>query len=293
MAVGFPVLPGKVQRIVKAAKSSHLSNGVILAMLQHGPGLLFLGLGDGAAVDMFKHEIPQGMVGPVDILRHQNLPRPAGGFDDVADHGIDALLVKIPEAFPQILRNVGIGQNPRPDGIVDVVVDVGDLVGMADDPGLQGFRLPFARVGQKPGKTIHINYFKVDDRAYFVDLPGYGYAQVAASEKERWGKLMEAYFAEGEEITLGVMIVDARHAPTKLDIVMAQLFRDTGCPFLVVANKLDKLKPKEIEPNMQVIRKDLGLSPETLLIPFSAEKGTGRGELVNAIFAATKGKASV
>ena len=68
-----------------------------------------------------------------------------------------------------------------------------------------------------------------------------------------------------------------------------QLFRDTGCPFLVVANKLDKLKPKEIEPNMQVIRRDLGLSEDTLLIPFSAEKGTGRGELVNAIFAAAKG----
>ena len=148
-------------------------------------------------------------------------------------------------------------------------------------------RKNFARVGQKPGKTIHINYFKVDDRAYFVDLPGYGYAQVAASEKERRGKLMEAYFAEAQ-ISLGIMIVDARHAPTKLDIVMAQLFRDTGCPFLVVANKLDKLKPKEIEPNMQVIRRDLGLSADTKLIPFSAEKGTGRGELVNAIFAAAK-----
>ena len=149
-------------------------------------------------------------------------------------------------------------------------------------------RKNFARVGQKPGKTIHINYFKVDDRAYFVDLPGYGYAQVAASEKERWGKLMEAYFAEGEEIALGVMIVDARHAPTKLDVVMAQLFRDTGCPFLVVANKLDKLKPKEIEPNMQLIRQELGLAEDIPLIPFSAEKGTGRGELVNAIFAAAK-----
>ena len=144
-------------------------------------------------------------------------------------------------------------------------------------------RRNFARVGQKPGKTIHINYFKVDGRAYFVDLPGYGYAQVAASEKERWGKLMEAYFARAEDISLGVMIVDARHAPTKLDCVMAELFQSTGCPFLVVANKLDKLKKSEIEPNMQCIRQTLHLSEETMLLPFSAEKGTGRNELVRAI----------
>ena len=149
-------------------------------------------------------------------------------------------------------------------------------------------RKNFARVGQKPGKTIHINYFKVDEQAYFVDLPGYGYAQVAVSEKERWGKLMERYFAEPEHISLGVMIVDARHAPTKLDCVMAELFQSTGRPFLVVANKLDKLKPREIEPNMKCIRETLALDDSTELIPFSAEKGTGRSELVQAIFQAIK-----
>lgn len=144
-------------------------------------------------------------------------------------------------------------------------------------------RKNFARVGQKPGKTIHINYFKVDEKAYFVDLPGYGYAQVAASEKERWGKLMERYFAEPERISLGVMIVDARHAPTKLDCVMADLFKSTGRPFLVVANKLDKLKPREIEPNMKCIRETLELDDTVKLIPFSAEKGTGRNDLVQEI----------
>lgn len=149
-------------------------------------------------------------------------------------------------------------------------------------------RKNFARVGQKPGKTIHINYFKVDGKAYFVDLPGYGYAQVAQSEKERWGKLMDSYFAQPERITLGVMIVDARHAPTQLDCVMANLFQESGCPYLVVANKLDKLKKSEIEPNMARIRAELHLSPETQLIPFSAEKGNGRGELVNAIFHAVE-----
>lgn len=147
-------------------------------------------------------------------------------------------------------------------------------------------RKNFARVGQKPGKTIHINYFKVDGRAYFVDLPGYGYAQVAASEKERWGKLMERYFALPEQITLGVMIVDARHAPTALDVVMAKLFTDTGRPFVVVANKLDKLKKSEIKPNMALIRQTLALDDAVPIIPFSAEKGTGRGDLLGAILRA-------
>ena len=149
-------------------------------------------------------------------------------------------------------------------------------------------RKNFARVGQKPGKTVHINYFKIDGRAYFVDLPGYGYAQVAASEKERWGRLMESYFAQAGRITLGVMIVDARHAPTKLDCVMADLFKDTERPFVVVANKLDKLKKSEVEPNLRCIRETLALPEYVKLIPFSAEKGIGREELVRAILHAVE-----
>ena len=143
-------------------------------------------------------------------------------------------------------------------------------------------RKNLARVGEKPGKTIHVNYFTVDDKCYFVDLPGYGYAKVSQAEKERWSRLMEDYFASGR-IDLGVFIVDARHAPTKNDIVMAQWFIDSGCPFVVVANKLDKVKKSQLEQNMQTIRDDLSLPEECLIIPFSAEKGTGREELIRVI----------
>ncbi len=143
-------------------------------------------------------------------------------------------------------------------------------------------RKNFARVGEKPGKTIHVNYFTIDKKCYFVDLPGYGFAKVSQSEKERWAKLMESYFDAGR-IDLGVMIVDARHAPTNNDITMARWFIDSGCPFVVVANKLDKLKKSAIEPNMQTIRQDLELPEDTILIPFSAEKGTGRDALVKLI----------
>lgn len=146
-------------------------------------------------------------------------------------------------------------------------------------------RKNFARVGEKPGKTIHVNYFTVDQVCYFVDLPGYGYAKVSQQEKDRWGRLMEDYFAAGR-IDLGVLIVDARHAPTNNDITMANWFLESGCPFVVVANKLDKLKKSELIPNMQRIREDLELPEICPVIPFSAEKGTGREELLRHILSA-------
>jgi GTP-binding protein len=143
-------------------------------------------------------------------------------------------------------------------------------------------RKNFARVGEKPGKTIHVNYFTVDNKCFFVDLPGYGFAKVSQAEKDRWGKLMESYFA-ADRIDLGIMIVDARHAPTNNDITMARWFIESGCPFVVVANKHDKLKKSEIEPNTRVIREDLELPEECPVIMFSAEKGTGRDELLKYI----------
>ena len=148
-------------------------------------------------------------------------------------------------------------------------------------------RTNFARVGERPGKTIHVNYFTVDKKCYFVDLPGYGFAKVSQSEKERWGKLMESYFAENR-IDLGVMIVDYRHAPTNNDITMARWFIESGCPFVVLANKMDKLKKSELEPNLKTIRQDLELPEECMIIPFSAEKGNGKDDLVRLILNTVK-----
>ena len=144
-------------------------------------------------------------------------------------------------------------------------------------------RKNFARVRQSPGKTIHVNYFLIDGKAYFVDLPGYGYAKVSIKERERWGKLMERFFATEGLIDLGVMIVDSRHKPTADDVTMAQWFKSTQCPMVVVANKCDKLKKSEVEPNMALIRETLELPDEVVLIPFSAEKGNGKDALMAEI----------
>ena len=150
-------------------------------------------------------------------------------------------------------------------------------------------RKNFARVGQSPGKTTHINFFLIDKKVYFTDLPGYGYAKVSQAERARWGRLIETYFNEPGMISLGIMIVDHRHKPTKDDMVMATWFKETGMPFVIVANKHDKLKKSEIEPNRELIRQTLELDDETPIISFSAEKGTGRDELMRYINAAAEG----
>lgn len=143
-------------------------------------------------------------------------------------------------------------------------------------------RKNFARVGASPGKTTHINYFIIDDQVYFVDLPGYGYAKVSIKERERWGRLIEEFFACEKALCFGIFIVDIRHKPTKNDEVMAECFKGYEMPFCVVANKADKLKPSQIEPAVELIAQTLDISRE-IVVPFSAEKGTGRDDIIARI----------
>ena len=144
-------------------------------------------------------------------------------------------------------------------------------------------RKNLARVGASPGKTTQINYFLIDEKFYLVDLPGYGYAKVSKSERDRWGRLMENYFQSSGLIDLGVLIVDARHKPTRDDETMCDFFRAGDCPMIVVANKLDKLKKSEIEHNLALIRETLDLDDNEILMPFSAEKGDGKEQLLGQI----------
>lgn len=145
-------------------------------------------------------------------------------------------------------------------------------------------RKNFARVGAAPGKTTHINYFLIDEALYLVDLPGYGYAKVSMAERQRWGKLIEAWFNDTSlMMALGIMLVDLRHKPTADDITMGEWYKASGKPYVVVANKLDKVKKSELEGNLQRIRETLELADEVKIIPFSAEKGDGKEELLGQI----------
>lgn len=171
---------------------------------------------------------------------------------------------------------------PR-DGLPQVVFAGRSNVGKSSVINRLLNRKNFARVGSAPGKTTHINYFCIDKKLYLVDLPGYGYAKVSKQERDRWGRLIEAWFADSNRMALGMLVVDIRHRPTADDCTMAQVFLSAGKPFIVVANKLDKLKKSEVESNSQLIRHTLTLPDAVPLILFSAEKGDGKAELLGQI----------
>lgn len=171
---------------------------------------------------------------------------------------------------------------PR-DGLPQVVFAGRSNVGKSSVINRLLNRKNFARVGSAPGKTTHINYFLIDKKLYLVDLPGYGYAKVSKQERDRWGRLIEAWFSDTDRMALGILIVDARHKPTVDDCTMAEVFLSSGKPFVVAANKLDKLKKSEIEGNLLRVRETLSLPDTAPVIPFSAEKGDGKAELLHGI----------
>ena len=144
-------------------------------------------------------------------------------------------------------------------------------------------RNKLARTSSTPGKTRLLNVFLLNGEFHLVDLPGYGFAKVDKKEKERWGHLMECFFTGNDTFDYGVLIVDARHRPTKQDLEMASFFKNSGKPFAVVANKLDKCKKTDISHNLSDISETLCLSEDTPLIPFSAENGAGREELLKLL----------
>ncbi len=185
---------------------------------------------------------------------------------------------------PEFVRSAGKPGDFLRDGLPQFAFAGRSNVGKSSVINRLVGRKNLAYVGASPGKTIHINYFRIDGKAYLVDLPGYGYAKVSQAEKARWARLMESFFqSESEVLTGGVLIVDIRHQPTANDLTMHQWFRQSGCPEIVVANKLDKLKKSQVEPALQLIRETLELGEEDVLLPFSAEKGTGKEELISLL----------
>lgn len=136
-------------------------------------------------------------------------------------------------------------------------------------------RKAIARVSSKPGKTVTINFYRVDD-VRLVDLPGYGYAKVAFSEKERWAELMEGYFLSGRNIKMVFQLIDMRHPATDFDLDMLDFLSQMGIPYTVILTKSDKLNKTETEKRLNLIFEELGdFAENTRIIPFSAQNGQG------------------
>lgn len=136
-------------------------------------------------------------------------------------------------------------------------------------------RKKLAYVGNTPGKTRLLNFFNLDDKYMFVDVPGYGYANISKTQLKKFGQMMEDYFAQREQKKGLVILVDARHMPTDDDLTMLEFARYYEIPVAIVATKTDKLPSTKLKNQLQRIRKELGLDEDEPLFPFSAEKKEG------------------
>nr|WP_294678533.1 ribosome biogenesis GTP-binding protein YihA/YsxC [uncultured Blautia sp.] len=140
-------------------------------------------------------------------------------------------------------------------------------------------RKALARTSAQPGKTQTINFYNINELMYLVDLPGYGFAKVSASEKEKWGKLIERYLHNSKDLKAVFLLVDIRHAPSANDKQMYDWICHNGYEPVIIATKLDKLKRSQVQKNVKIIRESLGLPKGGKVIPFSAETKQGREEI--------------
>lgn len=144
-------------------------------------------------------------------------------------------------------------------------------------------RRNFARTSQTPGKTRTINFYKINQEFYFVDLPGYGYAKVSKSEKDKWGVIMERYLQDRQELCAIFLLVDIRHEPTNDDVMMYEWIKHFGYNCVVIATKADKISRGQYQKHISIIRKKLQLEKDEKVIPLSSSKKTGVEDVWNEI----------
>jgi len=144
-------------------------------------------------------------------------------------------------------------------------------------------RKGLARVGAEPGKTRVINFFNVDNKLYFVDLPGYGYANVSKKEQQNWKIMIETYLRTRKQLELIMMIVDVRHLPTENDKIMHLWLRESNIPYIIAATKTDKISKSQVNRNINDIKKALEINGEIPVIPVSSKTKQGKDELWNLI----------
>lgn len=168
----------------------------------------------------------------------------------------------------------GISSQLPPSDITEIAFAGRSNVGKSSLLNKLFNRKSLARVSSVPGKTITINFYDVDGYK-FVDFPGYGYAKLSKSERDRFGELMEGYFQSGRNIKLVVQLVDMRHKPSQDDFGMIDFMKQMNIPFIVVCTKADKLKVKEFKKREQEIKEELSMVDSDLIIPFSSQNGLG------------------
>lgn len=173
-------------------------------------------------------------------------------------------------------------QYPK-DGKVEIAFAGKSNVGKSSLINSMVYRKAIARTSQNPGKTRTINFYNVEDKLYFVDLPGYGYAKAPKTEIAKWGKMIENYLLKRQELRAIILLIDIRHEPGENDRLMYEWLKHYGYRIIIVATKSDKLKRSQLQKHTAMLRKSLGLAAEDTLIPFSSETKDGRDALWKVI----------
>lgn len=177
-----------------------------------------------------------------------------------------------------IISAVRPDQYPE-DGLPEVALAGRSNVGKSSLTNRMINRKNLARTSSTPGKTQHLNYYKINEMMYFVDFPGYGYAKVSKSQREAWGKMIERYLLEREPLKLVLLVIDLRHEPSKDDILMYDWLKHYDCNICVVATKADKIPRSKWAKHVKIVKQALGFVPEDDFVMFSSETGLGKDEL--------------
>lgn len=188
-------------------------------------------------------------------------------------------MLKINEPF---LERMAVDEKSYPkDGLKEIVLVGRSNVGKSSFINALTNRKKLAYTSSSPGKTRTINFYNIDNMFRIVDLPGYGYAKISMSEREKWKKIIEEYLVKSQNIALICQIIDVRHEPTKLDLMMYDYIQSIGTDYLIIANKLDKLKSSQILKQISIIKKSLINLEKDSLIPFSSQDKRGVKEVLN------------
>ena len=178
------------------------------------------------------------------------------------------------------LERIAVNKKQYPDSSLPEIAFAGrSNVGKSSFINSMVNRTNLARTSGKPGKTRTINFYNINDQFRFVDLPGYGYAQVSKSEKAKWGHIIEEYLSSRQNLLEVVLLVDIRHEPTELDLMMYNWIKTFGFTGLVIATKADKISKGKYQANMKIIRNKLGIKDINIILPYSSTKKINRDEI--------------
>lgn len=181
-----------------------------------------------------------------------------------------------------LISAVGRDQYPN-TGLPEIALSGRSNVGKSSFINAVAGRKNIARTSSKPGKTQTLNFYNMDDQFIFVDVPGYGYAKQSKKSREEWGRMIESYLAERQELAAVIQLVDLRHKPTEDDVLMYNYLKHFEIPVIMICTKMDKIPKSKLQKHLKVVRETIDFEEGDVMIPFSAVDKKNLSQAMDAI----------